>query len=128
MKKLQGQQTLFDALYRKILILPLIFFLAACATPTELVKKNKIRPGMNKEDVDTVIIFKSFWNQIFIPESYREYFAKERKEILSGSGKHIYYVFKNVNTKVKCGWLMCDYGDGILDKTFTNYRDAEPYY
>ena len=124
MKKQQGRQALFDELYRKILILPFIFFLTACATPTELVKKNKIRPGMNKYEIDNVLIFKSFWNQLFIPEGYREYFFKEKKEILSGTGKHIYYVFKNVNTKVTCGWLLCDYGNGILDKTFTNYRDA----
>ena len=124
MKQYKGQMALFVKLYRKILILPFIFFLAACASPAELVKKNKIRPGMTKLEVDNVLIWKTFWDQIAVPESYREYFAKEKKEILSDPNKKIYYVFKNVNTKVKCGWLLCDYGDGILDKTFINYRDA----
>ena len=124
MKKQQGQQALFNELYRKILILFSVFVLVSCAAPAELVKKNKIRPGMNKVEVDLVIVLKSFWNQIFVPEAYREYFAKEKKEILSGTNKHIYYVFRNVNTRVKCGWLMCDYGDGILDQAFINYKDA----
>ncbi len=109
------------------LFLVLFFLISACASPDSLIKENKIRPGMSKYAVDDVIIFRSFWNQIFIPEAYREYFPKERKEILSGTGKHIYYVFKNVNTKVKCGWLLCDYGNGTLDKTFKNYRDAVNY-
>tara|TARA_Y100000590_G_C15256172_1_gene839422 strand:- start:49 stop:624 length:576 start_codon:yes stop_codon:yes gene_type:complete len=127
MKKKQDQQTLFNELYKKILILPFVFLLTACATPDNLIKENKIRSGMSKYDVDDVIIFRSFWNQIFIPEAYREYFPKEKKEILSGTGKHVYYVFRNVDTKVKCGWLLCEYGNGILDKTFTNYKDAVNY-
>ena len=76
MKKQQGQQALFNELYRKILILFSVFVLVSCAAPAELVKKNKIRPGMNKVEVDLVIVLKSFWNQIFVPEAYREYFAK----------------------------------------------------
>jgi len=84
---------------KKILTILLLFFtflLVACASPTELVKQNKIRPGMTKLEVDNVLIWKTFWDQIAIPESYREYFAKEKKEILSDPNKKIYFVFKNV--------------------------------
>ena len=127
MKNIKFRLIKINKLYEKFLIFPFIFLIVACASPDSLIKKNKIRPGMNKVDVESAIVFGSFWNQIFIPEAYREYFSKERKEILSGTGKHIYYVFRNVNTKVKCGWMLCEYGDGILDKTFKNYKDAVNY-
>lgn len=112
---------------QKILLLLIIFFISACASPTNLIKENKIRPGMSKLDVENAIIFGSFWNQIFIPEAYREYFPKEKKEILSGTGKKVFYVFRGVDTQVKCGWLLCDYGNGYLDKTFNNYSEAINY-
>tara|TARA_B100000029_G_scaffold494509_1_gene558337 strand:+ start:2844 stop:3419 length:576 start_codon:yes stop_codon:yes gene_type:complete len=127
MKKYKFRLAKFNKLYKKFLIFPFIFLIVACASPDSLIKKDKIRSGMSKYDVDDAIIFGSFWNQIFIPEAYREYFPKERKEVLSGTGKHIYYVFKNVDTKVKCGWMFCEYGNGTLDKTFKNYRDAVDY-
>ena len=112
---------------QNILLLFIIFFISACASPSSLIKENKIRPGMSKLDVENAIIFGSFWNQIFVPEAYREYFPKQKKEILSGTGKKVFYVFKRVNTQVKCGWLLCEYGNGYLDKTFNNYSDAINY-
>ena len=42
MMKRQGQQALFAGVYRKITALSFIFFLTACATPTELIEKKKI--------------------------------------------------------------------------------------
>ena len=84
---------------------------------------------MTKVDVDWVLYTKAFWHQILLPTSYREYFAKERKEILASDRKikDIYYVFRNVNTPVKCGWMLCKDGDGILDKTFGSYSEAVKY-
>ena len=112
---------------QNILLLFIIFLISACASPSSLIEKNKIRPGMSKLDVENAIIFGSFWNQIFVPEAYREYFPKQKKEILSGTGKKVFYVFKRVNTQVKCGWLLCEYGNGYLEKTFNNYSDAINY-
>ena len=84
---------------------------------------------MTKFEVDWVLYTKAFWHQILLPTSYREYFAKERKEILANDKKikDIYYVFRNVNTPVKCGWMLCKEGDGILDKTFNSYSEAVKY-
>lgn len=112
---------------QNILLLFVIFFISACAAPTSLIKDNKIRPGMSKVDVENAIIFGSFWNQIFIPEAYREYFPKEKKEILSGTGKKVFYIFNRVDTPVQCGWLLCKYGNGYLEKTFTSYSEAISY-
>ena len=128
MKKRQGQQALFNELYRKILTLSFVFFLAACATPTELVEKKKIKEGMQKWQVNSVLYFRNFWDQITIPTSYREYFIKQKKEILSDDNtREVYYVFRNVSKKVTCGYVLCDPGNGILDKTFYNYKDAVTY-
>lgn len=128
MMKRQGQQTLFAGVYRKILSLSLVFFLAACATPTELVEKKKIHEGMQKWEVNSVLYFRNFWDQITIPTSYREYFIKQKKEILSDdNNKEVYYVFRDVSKKVTCGYVLCDPGNGILDKTFYNYKEAVTY-
>ena len=84
---------------------------------------------MTKGDLDFVLAYRSFWDQVNIPTAYREYFSNERKEILAPdkTDKDIYYVFRNVFQPVKCGWLMCNSGDGTLDKTFSNYSDAVNY-
>ena len=53
---------------------------------------------------------------------------QEAYEVLSDDNtKEIYYVFKNVTKKVTCGYVLCDPGNGILDKTFYNYKDAVTY-
>jgi len=66
-------------------------------------------------------------DQITIPQSYREYFSSEKKEILGDDKGKVYYVFKNVYTPVKCGILLCTAGDGILEKTFFSYSDARKF-
>jgi len=107
----------------------ILLFLSSCATGSTLVEKNIIKPGMTKGDLDFVLAYRSFLDQVNIPTGYREYFSNERKEILAPdkADKDIYYVFRNVYQPVKCGWLMCNSGDGILDKTFSNYSDAVNY-
>ncbi len=107
----------------------ILLFLSSCATGSSLVERNIIKPGMTKGDLDFVLAYRSFLDQVNIPTGYREYFSNERKEILAPdkADKDIYYVFRNVYQPVKCGWLMCNSGDGILDKTFSNYSDAVNY-
>ena len=111
------------------LLFIILIFVYSCSTGSQLAQKDKIKSGMTKFEVDWVLYTKAFWHQILIPTAYREYFAKERKEILASDRKikDIYYVFRNVNTPVKCGWMLCKEGDGILDKTFSNYSAAVKY-
>ncbi len=84
---------------------------------------------MSKLDINWILYTKAFWHQILIPTAYREYFSNKKKEILANDSKNkdIYYVFKNVYQPVKCGWVLCKEGDGILDKTFSNYSEAVKY-
>lgn len=103
--------------------------LTSCATGSSLVDKNIIKPGMTKLDLNFVLAYRTFWDQITVPTAYREYFSSQKKEILAPDKKNkdIYYVFTNVYRPVKCGWILCDEGDGTLDKTFLNYASAIKY-
>ena len=104
----------------------LLFLLSACASGSSLVEKNVIKPGMSKLDLNFVLAYRSFWDQVAVPLAYREYFVEQKKEILAPDKKNkdIYYVFKNVYKPMTCGWLLCNEGDGTLEKTFTNYTKA----
>ncbi|MBD1108733.1 hypothetical protein IDH26_01315 [Pelagibacterales bacterium SAG-MED50] len=110
-----------------ILIFSITFFLSACSSGTKVVNSNKIKPGMSKDKVNLVLYVNAMMDQITIPQSYREYFSSEKKEILGDDKGKVYYVFKNVNTPVKCGILLCDTGDGILEKTFFSYSEARKF-
>ena len=79
---------------------------------------------MSKDKVNLVLYVNAMMDQITIPQSYREYFFDEKKEILGDDKGNVYYVFKNVYTPVKCGVLMCLAGDGTLEKTFFSYNKA----
>ena len=81
---------------------------------------------MTKLDLNFVLAYRSFWDQVSVPLAYREYFFEQKKEILAPDKKNkdIYYVFKNVYKPMTCGWLLCKEGDGTLEKTFTNYTQA----
>ena len=111
------------------LLLIILIFVYSCSTGSQLTQKDKIKPGMSKLDINWTLYTKAFWHQILIPTAYREYFSNEKKEILASDRKNkdIYYVFKNVYRPVKCGWVLCKEGDGILDKTFSNYSEAVKY-
>jgi len=112
-----------------ILLITFSLVLSGCfASSQKLVDANKIRVGMTKYRVNSVFAFQSIFENPLLPLSYREYFAAEKKEILSDdNNRNVYYVFSNVNTQVTCGWVMCDFGDGRLSRIFTNYNDAVNY-
>ena len=100
---------------------------ASCSTGTKVVNSDKIKPGMTKIDVEFVLSFTAINYQAGIPTGYREYFSNLKKEILADEKKQVYYVYKNVFTPVTCGFLLCNLGDGILEKTFFDYSDARNF-
>ena len=105
----------------------IVIFLTGCSTGTKVVNSNKIKPGMSKDKVNLILYVNAMMDQITIPQSYREYFDKENKEILGDDKSKVYYVFKNVYTPVKCGILLCIAGDGVLEKIFLNYSEARKF-
>tara|TARA_A100001015_G_C14989909_1_gene713375 strand:- start:681 stop:1232 length:552 start_codon:yes stop_codon:yes gene_type:complete len=114
---------------RAILYIIICFFLTGCfASTNSLIQNEKIRLGMTKYQLNGVFAFQSILENPLIPTAYREYFDKEKKEILSDdNNRNAYYVFTNVYDQVTCGWVMCKLGDGRLDRIFYNYNDAINY-
>lgn len=111
----------------------LLFFLLAsiiltnCSTGTKVVNSNKIKPGMSKNSVNLVLYVNAMMDQITIPQSYREYFSFEKKEILGDDKGEVFYVFRNVYEPVRCGIMICNPGNGFLEKIFFNYSDARKF-
>ena len=126
MKKRQGQQTLFDELYRKIVTLSFVFFLAACATGSQIISSGDVRSGMSKGELRTALNMTYPSEDPFLNSGISKMFYKENKEIIYGSAQTVFYVFRNVTKPVKCGWI-CDYGNGYLEKWFYSYSNAKNY-
>ena len=127
MKKQQGQQALFDELYRKILILPFIFFLTACATGSQIISSGDVRSGMSKGELRTALNMTYPSEDPFLNTGISKMFYKENKEIIYGSAQTVFYVFRNVTKPVKCGWILCKEGNGYLEKWFYSYSEARDY-
>ena len=100
--------------------------LSGCfASNVKLIENNKIYPGMSKIQINSVFAYQSILENPLLPLSYKEYFQKENKEILSDDNdRNVYYVFRNVYKPVSCNWLYCNFGDGVLESTFYSYNDA----
>ena len=82
---------------------------------------------MSKDKVNIILYVNAMMDQITIPQSYREYFNTEKKEILGDDKGNVYYVFKNVYIPVKCGILLCIAGNGVLEKIFFDYNQAREF-
>ena len=112
---------------KNIYIFIFIIFLSSCSTGKDLISSNEIKPGMTKVEVEWILSTKAMIYQAALPLGYREYFSDLKKEILSDEHRQVYYIYKNVFTPVKCGILLCKLGDGILEKTFYDYKDAREF-
>jgi hypothetical protein len=109
----------------KIKKLILIFFLLyGCATTESIISDGKLYSGMSKESLRNVLIDVYPSEDAFIPDSFSEYNYSEKKEIISGSSKKLFYVFKNVNKPIDCGLILCKYGDGTLVSWHYNLSNA----
>ena len=111
---------------RKLYYLSILMMLSGCfASNVKLIENNKIYPGMSKIQINSVFAYQSILENPLLPLSYKEYFQKENKEILSDDNdRNVYYVFRNVYKPVSCNWLYCNFGDGVLESTFYSYNDA----
>ena len=100
---------------KKLFLLFLILvFVHGCATTQSLISDGKLYTGMSKESLRNLLVDVYPSEDAFIPGSFSEQNLSKKKEIISGSGKKLFYVFKNVNKPVDCGLILCKYGDGSL--------------
>ena len=107
----------------KNLIIIFLFFYG-CATTESILSDGKLYKGMSKESLRNVLLDVYPSEDAFIPDSFSEYNYSIKKEIISGSGKKLFYVFKNVNKPIDCGLILCKYGDGTLVSWHYNLSDA----
>jgi hypothetical protein len=104
----------------------LIFFIfiSACATGQSLISQNNIYIGMNKNQLRNVFLTSYLSEDPFLNDSFNRFYSNQNKEILAGSSQSVFFVFKNVTKPLKCGFLLCDYGNGTLESYHFNYNQA----
>lgn len=85
-----------------------------CSTTQSIISDGKLYSGMSKESLRNALLDVYPSEDPFIYGSFSEYNTYKKKEIISGSDKKLFYVFKNVNKSVDCGVFLCKNGDGKL--------------
>jgi len=111
----------------KTKVLILFFVVSSCATGVELIEKGNIKVGMSKQQLRDVLFYAYTGDDPFLGASHSEIFYQYKKEIIYGSSKNIFYVFRNVTSQMKCGTWACDYGNGYLENWFYSLNNARNY-
>ena len=127
MKEIIDQQIFLNKLYKKILLLPFVFFLVSCATGSQIISSGDILIGMTKQELRNQLFISYPSEDPFMSGSTSKMFYKQNKEIISGSSQTVFYVFRNVTKPVKAGWVITDNGNGQLEKWFYSYIDAKNF-
>ena len=113
----------------KYLILITYFFVVSCATGSQMARDNRIYVGMSKQELLNLYLGDAFFSiteDPFLYGSYRKHISSKNKEILAGSSKSMYYVFKDVTSPVSCSfWSGCRVGNGKLESYHFSISDAE---
>ncbi len=112
---------------KKLITLSCLLFLVACATGSELISQGEVRKGMSKSQLRSALNMSYPSDDPFVGGSFSKLFSTLNKEIIYGSGKKQFYVFRNVNTPKKCGDWTCSNGDGYYDSYFYSLKAAEDY-
>ena len=112
----------------KYLILIAYFFTISCATGSQMVRDNRIYIGMSKQELLSLYYGAAFFSvneDPFLYGSYRKHISSKNKEILAGSSKSMYFVFKDVTIPVRCTfWMGCNPGNGKLESYHFSMNDA----
>lgn len=110
--------------YNKFYLI-IFIFISACATGQSLINQNNIYIGMNKNQLRNVFLTSYLSEDPFLNDSFNRFYSNQNKEILAGSSQSVFFVFKNVTKPFKCGFLLCDYGNGTLESYHFNFNQAE---
>ena len=99
---------------KQYLLFFILVFIYGCATSQSLISEGKVYQGMSKTSLRNILLDVYPNEDPFVPNSFSEYNSSKKKEIISGSSKNLFYVFKDVYKPTVCGILLCKYGDGSL--------------
>ncbi len=97
-----------------VILFTILVFLYSCATTENIISGGKIYTGMSKESLRNILLDVYPSEDPFVPNSFSEYDFSAKKEIISGSSKKLFYLFKDVKKPIDCGLIFCKYGNGRL--------------
>jgi hypothetical protein len=101
---------------KKLLIITFISLLFySCTTTEKIVSSGKIRENISKSELMDAFLISYPSDDPFLPEGGSEFFSEKNSEIIWGSNKKKFYVFKNVSEPVSCGIIFCRNGNGTLE-------------
>lgn len=105
----------------------LIFLIYGCASTESLISDGQVYKGMSKTSLRNLLLDVYPSEDPFVYGSFSEYNSSKKKEIISGSNKNIFYVFKDVNKPMNCGLILCKSGDGKLVSWHNNLSQARAF-
>ena len=105
-------------------IVVLGLLLSSCATTDSIVSSGKIKKNISKSELSDAFITSYPGDDPLIPGSGSEFFSESNSEIIWGSSKNKFYVFKNVSEPVSCGIILCKNGNGTLESWHNSLNDA----
>ena len=106
----------------EILVLGLL--LSSCATTDSIVSSGKVKKNISKSELSDAFITSYPGDDPLIPGSGSEFFSESNSEIIWGSSKNKFYVFKNVSEPVSCGIFLCKNGNGTLESWHSSLDEA----
>ena len=81
---------------KKLLIITFLLFYS-CTTTEKIVSSGKIRENISKSELMDAFLISYPSDDPFLPEGGSEFFSEKNSEIIWGSNKKKFYVFKNVS-------------------------------
>ena len=107
----------------------LFIFINGCVSGSQIVSDNKLFKGMTKDQFSNKFLFATAGESPMLTknDSFSYFNSSTNSEIIWGSNSRIFYVFKNVTVPVKCGYWMCNYGNGNYETYFYALNKAKEY-
>ena len=87
-------------------ILALLIFLSSCASNEKIVNSGKLKQNLTKSELQDVLFNSYPGDDPFIPGGGSLFIHENNAEIIWGSNKNTYYVFRFVSDTVSCGVML----------------------
>ena len=100
-------------------------FLSACASNDKIVNSGKLKQNLTKSELQDVLFNSYPGDDPFIPGGGSLFINENNAEIIWGSNKNTYYVFRFVSETVSCGMVLCKLGNGGLESWHSSLKAAK---
>ena len=99
--------------------------LSACASNDKIVNSGKLKQNLTKSELQDVLFNSYPGDDPFIPGGGSLFVHENNAEIIWGSNKNTYYVFRFVSETVSCGMVYCKLGNGGLESWHSSLEAAK---